>query len=66
MGGRGDQTGRERQAGDGAAAALIRVGGRCVLQGERDGGRASEREGRGGGKGGGLVDRRGGGPGTKR
>jgi hypothetical protein len=41
----------ERHAGDGAAAALVRVSGRYVLQGERGGGRAGEREGRRGGKG---------------
>jgi hypothetical protein len=62
-GGRGDQTGRERQARDGAAAASasVRVDGCCALQGERGGGQACEREGRRGGKGGGLADRRGGG-----
>jgi hypothetical protein len=63
-GGRGNQMGRERQARDGAVAALVRIGGHCALQGGRGGGWASEREGRWGGKGGRLADRRGGGPGT--
>jgi hypothetical protein len=44
-GGRGDQTGRERHAGDRAATASVCVSGRCALQGGRGGGRAREREG---------------------